>query len=266
MLDPLSSDVKPMEEKLLLRSHTQQRTDELLKDRYSLNGSQKPLIVLGGTTGELNKPVRPKAKPRRSKQRKVQAENSRTAVREFVSNALKHQKMLKKLNKVDKKSNISKSKRSCIIQEIPRYEDYSPLNKLWNSYIADLLFGHLKEKECGKWPDNIDPISLTPKLSTADFHGALLSVVSSRNPCFVGVRGVVIWESKNSFIIVEEAKMNEPKGLKMVEKKGTIFQFTVFNGEDDKEGHKFEIIGSRFMYRTADRSGRKFKPHSVDDL
>jgi ribonuclease P protein subunit POP4 len=256
-----STGLNTTEANLLLRSHPEDRTNELLKDRYSLSGSQKPILLLGGTSGNITKNADKSNKPRKSKQRKMQGLNARTAVREFVSNALKNQRLLKK-------GGLSESESARITQEIPRYGNYVVMNKLWNSYISDLLFGHLKDNApATEWPENLNPIILTSKLSTADFHGALLSVVSSRNPSTVGIQGVVIWESKNSFVVVvKDSPSLKPRGIRVIEKRGTVFQFTVLYGDNDEVGHNFQIIGSRFMYRTADRSGRKFKTHNVDDL
>lgn len=253
------------EEKLLLQSHSEERTKELLETRYSFNGGQKPLLLLGGTTGGVSDKVGKPPKPA-TKQRKAQARNARAAVREFVTAALDRQKGLKA-------KGLSEAQRAEVVNEIPKYQDYVAMNRLWNSYITDLLFGTTKPSSpsssssstSSPW-EHINPVSLTAKLASADFHGALLTVVSCRNPSTVGIRGIVLWESKNSFVVVVESTNTSPSGLRILEKKGAVFQFTVYSSENDHTGHTFEIIGSRFMYRTAERSGRKYKPHNVDDL
>ena len=60
------------------------------------------------------------------------------------------------------------------------------------------------------------------KLVSADFHGAELEVVRSRCVSSVGVRGIVVRDSKFVFQIV--TRRNE---LKIVPKEHTVFRFEV---------------------------------------
>jgi ribonuclease P protein subunit POP4 len=96
-----------VEEKLLLKSHSVERTKELLQARYSLRGDQKPYLVLTPTRGwtdandsrKSSGPTTPKStgdisqlegrkivtKGRRRSVRK----NARTALNEYISKALR---------------------------------------------------------------------------------------------------------------------------------------------------------------------------------
>lgn len=162
--------------------------------------------------------------------------------------------------------------------------------------ICNLYFSTPKnETSGGLWDSELNEnlghrLALAGKLASADFHGARIRVVSALNPSLVGMEGTVIWEAKTNFVVVVDQKryaedssnggVVRPKyslreqigGLRIVEKRGSVFRFTVRVegvGEADDGGDKemeFDIVGSRFIYRTAERSGKKFKPKSVEDL
>lgn len=46
------------------------------------------------------------------------------------------------------------------------------------------------------------PAVYLPKLAKADYHGALLSVTKCKSPAFVGLSGIVLQESCNTFRII----------------------------------------------------------------
>lgn len=178
---------------------------------------------------------------------------------------------------------------------IPVIGQFLELNKLWEGYMQELLFNNVSDPSQNNQQNNdtnsmtlAHKLSLAGKLASADFHGAKLKVVSAHNPSLVGFEGIVIWEAKSSFILVVAQKTTPHAtirekigGLRIVEKRGTVFSFQVrvegkekeketggssaLKGEED-EFMTFEIVGSRFMYRTAERSGKKFKSRSVEDL
>jgi ribonuclease P protein subunit POP4 len=50
--------------------------------------------------------------------------------------------------------------------------------------------------------------SMHPKLLKADFHGCILTVKQSKNPCLVGLSGILIHETENGFkIVTKESKV-----------------------------------------------------------
>lgn len=223
----MDSSSRKIEEGWLLKSHSQEETDELLDSRYSLSGEQKPFLVLTPTTGNDNNT----SKRGRKKVKTPQHPDLRINQKQQTNKI--------KRARDDLKDFIQKNKNNC------SYEKFVPLNELWNDYIKDLLSNDKK---------NMIPA----KLASADYHGAILSVSESRNPSLVGVTGIVIWEARTSFVFV-----NKDNKLRIVEKRGSKFKVMNIPGLSTSS---FEIIGSRFIYRTADRSGRKFKPRSVDEL
>lgn len=109
--------------------------------------------------------------------------------------------------------------------------------------------------------------SAAAKLCSADYHGAELEVVRSRCVSRVGVKGIVIKDSKGVFEVI--TKNND---WKVLPKENTIFKFTVpiqaikKDIESENDGNSvtelvFELHGEQFMHRAADRANKKFKPH-----
>ncbi|KAA8916595.1 hypothetical protein TRICI_001221 [Trichomonascus ciferrii] len=218
-----------IEEGLLQKSHTPEEAKELLDSRYSLSGEQKPFLVLTPTSGGNNASV-PKAKKGLDHDELMTNPNLRVN---------KHKQRKRRIRRArdDLKDFIKENKNNA------SYASFEGLNTLWKGYMADLLSG----------TSNAQVIA--GKLASADYHGADLTVVEARNPSLVGINGIVVWEARTGFVMV--CRDNK---LRIVEKRGARFDV---NALPDK---KFEIIGSRFLYRTAERSGRKFKPKSVEDL
>lgn len=120
--------------------------------------------------------------------------------------------------------------------------------------------------------------SVGSKICSADFHGAEVEVVRSRCPSRVGVKGIVVKDSRHVFEIV--TKKDE---VKVLPKEGTIFKVVVplVVGEkanpstndarkekttDEGQEMVLEIHGDQFMYRAADRANRKFKSHYLKNL
>ena len=115
------------------------------------------------------------------------------------------------------------------------------------------------------------------RLCSADFHGAEVEVVRSRCVGRVGIRGVVVLDSKYVFEIVTKGD-----SVKVVPKEHTVFRFAVprpvgrdgkgeegmAEGESEVKGKDlvFELHGDQFEYRAADRANRKFKSHFLSDL
>jgi ribonuclease P protein subunit POP4 len=116
------------------------------------------------------------------------------------------------------------------------------------------------------------------KLVSADFHGAEVEVVRSRCSGRVGLKGIVVRDTKFTFVIVT------PKDeVKNIPKEQTIFRFCVplpdskgaeekestENGAEGMENSKklvFELHGSQFQNRPADRVNKKFKWRNVEYL
>nr|XP_054591251.1 ribonuclease P protein subunit p29 isoform X1 [Nothobranchius furzeri] len=129
--------------------------------------------------------------------------------------------------------------------EHQRYELFLPLHQLWRHYILDL---------CGGLKPSGSPQLVQQKLLKADLHGAILTVVRSRCPSYVGTTGILVQEFKHVFrLITKEDK------LKVIPKRNSVFSVEI-------NGFVSHIYGSKFQQRASERSAKKFKIRGTMDL
>ncbi|KAF1392449.1 hypothetical protein PFLUV_G00028010 [Perca fluviatilis] len=129
--------------------------------------------------------------------------------------------------------------------EHQRYELFLPLHELWRQYVIDL---------CGGLKPTSNPQLVQQKLLKADFHGAIITVVRSKCPSYVGTTGILVQEFKHVFkIITKENK------LKVIPKRNSVFAVEV-------NGFVSHIYGSKFEQRASERSAKKFKVRGTIDL
>ncbi|KAG1774527.1 RNase P subunit p29-like protein [Suillus placidus] len=166
-----------------------------------------------------------------------------------------------------------------------KFDLFLPLHQLWMGYMSELL---------GLWPPSSVPVaeampnasSMHPKLVKADFHGSLLTVRQSKNPCLVGLSGIVIHETENAFKLITRKDQ-----LKLIPKQNSIFTLAVplystllraqfepaeavssaLSGQHsgtvlDAPHIAFDLYGNQFCFRSADRAGRKFKAKETIEL
>lgn len=259
-----------LEKHLLSRSYTSEtQILELLAERYSHTGGQKPFIPLVPTeqiTEDKEQGIVSLTKNIEAKPKTARKSNARKEMRVYLKFTLANQKKaVKKLQAFQRKNPNAPVRVNSLLKQysIPRYSDYIQLNNLWNLYIEDLLFGDQKNP-------NLNMV--LPKLSTADYNGCHLTVLESRNVHLVGMSGIVLYDAQHSFILVvpqvtESETTVSPSeavgGIKILAKRGTMFGFDVKMGE---EIVGFTILGSRFELRAVDRSAKKFKSHNVEDI
>jgi ribonuclease P protein subunit POP4 len=104
-----------------------------------------------------------------------------------------------------------------------RFEMYVPLHRLWLGYISELL-GLGPQPEGTVTEQNAampNVATVHAKMVKADFHGSIMTgdrrrrrrrrrlvhslttiVRRSKNPCLVGLSGIVIYESENGFRVI----------------------------------------------------------------
>ncbi|XP_059848924.1 ribonuclease P protein subunit p29 [Hypanus sabinus] len=129
--------------------------------------------------------------------------------------------------------------------EQQRYELFLPLHELWKQYIRDL---------CNGLKPQTSTNMIQTKLMKADFHGAIVTVVKSKCPSFVGITGIILQEMKHIFkIITVENK------LKVIPKQNNIFSVEI-------DGFVSYIYGNMFQLRSSERSVKKFKGKGSIDL
>jgi len=263
-----------IERKLLSRSYDcQDRIEELLATRYSITGDQKPSILFKQPSLDSDKVkslLHNEVTTTVSRARQI---NTRAQVKGYIEKTLSNQRKLVNKIRLFRKANSGGSfpvETYLNKFNIPRFEHFITMNNLWQSYMNDLLFPN----------GNVPAMSvILPKLSSADFHGCLVTVIQSKNTHVVGTRGIVVCDTQHSFIVcvpreADAKEWNESKtefspteivgGFRAIPKKGTLFGFDVITNDDECIG--FTIIGSRFEFRPVDRSGKKFKNHNVDDI
>lgn len=163
----------------------------------------------------------------------------------------------------------AKQRRRLGLYDVPRegqkYATFLPLHSLWLGYIREILGSEVYTGGQGA----------AAKLSAADFHGAQVEVVRSGCVGRVGIKGIVIKDTRFVFEIITERNK-----IKTVPKEGTIFKVEVSLADqpkasenDEAETHHappknlvFEILGDQLRVRSADRANKKFKQHFLKDI
>lgn len=172
----------------------------------------------------------------------------------------------------------ARQRRKLGLYEVPKqgqkYAVYEPLHRLWVGYIREILGNEIYTGGQGA----------AAKLASADFHGAEVEVVRSGCVSRVGIKGIVIKDSRFVFEVVTGKNQ-----VKTVPKEGTIFRVEVpakdeemdkdKTGQDDAQPSQekeeggggsgkfvFELHGEQFRYRPADRATKKFKTHFLEKL
>jgi RNase P/RNase MRP subunit p29 len=117
-----------------------------------------------------------------------------------------------------------------------KYSNFLKLNNLWKYYVDDILGSDTKI------------VDIQQKLSRVDMHGANIKVSRSNCESLRNLEGIVIKETKHTFIIVTSA--NETKTLPKCE---NFFEVVI------PDRGIMEISGSAFVSRPAERTNKKIK-------
>lgn len=150
-------------------------------------------------------------------------------------------------------------------REGQRYATFLPLHSLWLGYVREILGSEVCTGGQGA----------AAKLSAADYHGAEVEVVRSGCVGRVGIKGIVIKDTRFVFEVITPRNK-----VKMVPKEGTVFRIEVPPTEPSKptkekaEGEVqgaaknlvFEVLGDQLTLRAADRANKKFKQHFLKGL
>ncbi|KAH9821593.1 Rof/RNase P-like protein [Melampsora americana] len=156
-----------------------------------------------------------------------------------------------------------------------RYEAFVPLHNLWLGYMSELL--GINFVPAGSTP--CDPsfteqsisdikalppmISVQSKLLKSDYHGAILTVSRAKNPSLVGLQGIVVQESQETFKLIDPSHV-----VKCIPKRHTVFKIELEMKGIGNQIQKLvlEIFGNQFAFRAADRVGKKFKTKAFVEL
>ena len=179
----------------------------------------------------------------------VQSEFKKTVVLSYQKPKTNKPKRPRK----SKKALTSKEKRSLGLHRLPKkglkYESFSSLNSLWQSYMTELL--DLESLEAGGWSPNLNEetrqLQLQMRVCRADLTGAEVTVASAACPGHTGVTGLVVMETKNTVQII-----SQDNKLRLIPKCGSSFSF-------QHRGYKFTIPGSSIDSKPAERITKKLK-------
>lgn len=270
--------MKSIEHHLLSRCRRFETDEDIftvLENRYSNTGTQKPYLILEGTDSNINDTPVVKKKQNTlgsTPKNKYDPLRVKNEFKSTIKNKMKQQDHIAKKLRIIAKRNPDILKGDVIdlriCKPLMKYEDFVDMNTLWQSYMSELI----------KEGTNVQVV--TAKLSSAEYIGAELTVTHSLSPEQIGMRGIVIWESKDYYLLIVPRKDNwksqipnvVPKfsamecigGLRKIQKIHTRFEFHIKVSEEEKLS--FEIIGDRMNIRSVDRANKKFKGHSVDDI
>lgn len=194
--------------------------------------------------------------------------NSKQVLKEYIDKSRKTVNKAKKIineknlqSKSDLQKYLSTKNKEDILESLPCYENCKPMyEELWCHYIREVL--DIPENLQDSKNLKINGTNALLKLSMADYNGCLITVSKSRNQNMVGIKGIILWDSQKTFIIISKGQIVDE--IKCIPKKGTVFSFEIpLNSE---EALQYTILGDRFKYRSVDRAGRKFKSRRCDDL
>lgn len=156
---------------LLSRAHSPESATQQFTERIK----QKPLFL---------RPTSPSASDNRSRRRL-----HRLRKKEYF---LRHQRP---------RPLSAREKRASGIYDLPheecKYALFCGLHDLWVGYMQEIL----DLKTNGGF---VTPLSHGSKLVSADYHGAEVEVVRSRCTSRVGVKGIVVRDTKFTFVVVTE--------------------------------------------------------------
>jgi len=145
-----------------------------------------------------------------------------------------------------------------------KFETFKKLHYLWLDYMREIIdFGKIEASKVdtidshttygGRMPAVLDE-NLQLKICRADMHGCLMKVTRALNFCLVGIQGIVVMETRNSFQIIDKKNV-----LKIIPKIGTSFTFVI-------EGLLITISGSSFIMKPHERAVKKWKRRPIFEL
>nr|SVE73904.1 EOG090X0GV5 [Daphnia atkinsoni] len=176
-----------------------------------------------------------------------------TDIGDLTTQFKKHAKPTKdnKKTRTRKKALTAIEKRRLGLHKLPKvgikYKACAPLHQLWVEYMENFL-----ELENSAGGANKD--LLYQRIAKADYHGCLLMVTRSKCPSYIGAKGIVVLETKNTFQITCEDDQ-----LKIIPKRDSVFNFRISKWT-------FTLFGNHMNIRPSERAARKFKSKPTIDL
>jgi ribonuclease P protein subunit POP4 len=262
---------------LLSRAHPSTTAQELFTNRIK----KRPLIL------------RPTSPPPASNDRQ-RRRLERLRKKEYFLRKQKPRPLSAKEKRISGVHDLSKEKGEY------KWEVYVGLNRMWKGYVCEVL--GLNGNAGGNRV--VSAQNHGALLASLDFHGAELEVVRCGCVGRVGTRGIVVRDTKFTFVVVTRRDEVRSKSFHLslgtdavllllmeanwadmkllccavaIPKKDTIFRFELPLPKDEenttaqqesaqptKKPLVFELHGSQFEMRAADRASKKFKWKIMD--
>uniref|UniRef100_A0A1B6IDK7 Ribonuclease P protein subunit p29 n=1 Tax=Homalodisca liturata TaxID=320908 RepID=A0A1B6IDK7_9HEMI len=159
-----------------------------------------------------------------------------------------------------KKSHLSlHEKRILGLYKLPRkglkYQEFLELHNLWRQYILDSLdLPQVPNKKGEVEMENSQRETICRQLCKMDYHGAMLTVVRSKCPSHIGVQGIVVMDTKNTFKLLGQDNI-----VRTIPKDTSVFQIQV-------DRFQLTMFGKYLCGKPAERTTKKFRKHLVPDL
>lgn len=128
------------------------------------------------------------------------------------------------------------------------YEQLLTCHEMWLQYSKELLgLEYLRSR--GWAADPLDSVTETVqnKVKKIEYYGAMVEVTSAKCPSLVGLKGIIIEETKRTFSIV----LTNNK-MKVLPKLHMVFKFVIV-------GISFTVMGAQIMQRPVERARQNFK-------
>ncbi|XP_033341902.2 ribonuclease P/MRP subunit POP4 [Megalopta genalis] len=134
-----------------------------------------------------------------------------------------------------------------------KYNDLLPLNQLWLNYMQQML-GSKFFINVPVSPTDPNWENINQQLMKADFHGSKISVVGSKCPSLIGLSGIVIQDTKNTFRICGKDNV-----IRTIPKDVVRLNIHIKNV-------KLELFGKDLSVKPIERTIKKLKGGRVYEL
>ena len=161
----------------------------------------------------------------------------------LITNVKRKEKNLRNTTKLGR-SAINRLNLYKISKSDQKYKKFLPLHELWKNYIQKLYQGK----------DNNILIQADERILKVDLHGAEILVQNSKCESFIGMKGIVMKETKNILEII-----SKDDSVKDIPKRETIFEIFI-------HGFKLTLFGNAIIGRPGERIVKKFKTNYKSEM
>ena len=230
---PANNNTATEKNKMIIDDLSQDKIEEYNNNKINLKIYNKSFFE--ETKNTKNIPIKDFIKP--------MFPNDEVFEKEFTSDkAYIIDKFIKTENKKNKKKQKKLNYTHGLVKQLKNenfeYGNLLTMNKMWQEYITELMNNTNNEE------------NILSKVLKADLHGAILTVVKSTNINNIGIEGIVLFESKRTFNI-----LNKKNEIKTVLKQGSVFEIFM-----DYIKAKIILYGDNFIFKSTERTKIKFKP------